>query len=199
MTFYLPDGSLVKLNANSKIEFPSRFSDTLREVRLIGQAFFDVQRDEKVPFVVKAGDLNVKVLGTSFDVDSRPENLLQKVALLTGKVQVSSLEGGQEYLNPLQMISYSKEKQEMVKGMFDPEETTGWKDGIIKFNNTDFREVFKTLEEWYDVEITISEEANFKGGLNGRYENEVLDNVLAGLSYAEGFKYKIENKHVTIF
>ncbi|GAB3651718.1 DUF4974 domain-containing protein [Echinicola sediminis] len=199
MTFHLPDGSLVKLNANSKIVFPAQFSDTLREVSLVGQAFFDVQRNEKVPFIVQAGDLHVKVLGTSFDVNSRPDLAVQNVALLTGKVQVSSADGKYEFLNPLQMITYSKERGEMVKQEFDPEETAGWKDGIIKFNNTDFRKVFRTLEEWYDVKITVSEGVHFKGGLNGRYDNEILDNVLAGLSYSEGFKYKIENKQVTIY
>lgn len=199
MSFHLPDGSLVKLNANSKIEFPAHFSDTLREVKLTGQAFFEVKRNEKVPFVVKAGDLNVKVLGTSFDVSSRPEMPSQKVALLTGKVEVSLADGEFEYLNPLQMVSYSSEEGRLVKGGFDPEETTGWKDGIIKFNNTDFEEVFRILEEWYDVEITLSEEVHFSGSLNGRYENEILENVLAGLSYSEGFNYKIDRKKVTIY
>ncbi|WP_200976005.1 FecR family protein [Echinicola sp. 20G] len=199
MSFHLPDGSLVKLNANSTIEFPEHFSDSIREVRLVGQAFFDVEHDEAVPFIVSAGELKVKVLGTSFDVSSHPDREDQKVALVNGKVEVYTLEGIRERLSPMEMITYSKEKKEMIKGNFDLEAITGWKDGIIKFENMGFKDVFDVLEEWYDVEITVSESVKFKGGLNGRYENEMLDNVLQGLAYTEGFQYKIDNKKVTIF
>lgn len=199
MSFHLPDGSLVKLNSNSSISFPAQFSDSIREVKLIGQAFFDVEHNEKLPFVVTSGDLKIKVLGTSFDVNSKPENKEQKVSLLTGKVKVITASGMTEQLRPLEMVSYCKEAKELVKGDFDPEVMTGWKDGIIKFDNTDHKEVFEILEEWYDVEITVKDNVMFKGGINGRYENEMLDNVLKGLSYSENFDYKIENKKVTIF
>ncbi|MBD8487800.1 FecR domain-containing protein [Echinicola sp. CAU 1574] len=199
MSFHLPDGSLVKLNANSTIEFPEHFSDSTREVRLAGQAFFDVEHDEAVPFVVSAGDLKVKVLGTSFDVNSRPDRVDQKVALLNGRVEVITTDGIRESLSPMEMITYSKANKEMVKGNFDAEVVTGWKDGVIKFENTDFKEVFEILEGWYGVEIILSESVKFKGGLNGRYENEMLDNVLKGLAYTEGFEYRIDDKKVTIF
>ncbi|UCS95457.1 FecR domain-containing protein [Echinicola marina] len=199
MTFHLPDGSLVKLNSNSSISFPESFSDSLREVKLIGQAFFDVEHNEELPFVVAAGDLQIKVMGTSFDVNNKPENKAQKVALLSGKVKVITADGMIEQLSPLEMVSYRKSDNELVKVKFDPEEVMGWKDGIIKFENTDHKEVFKILEEWYDVKIQVEDNVKFKGGINGRYENEILDNVLKGLSYSENFKYKIENKKVTIF
>ncbi|WP_186757434.1 FecR family protein [Echinicola salinicaeni] len=199
MSFHLPDGSLVKLNSNSSISFPERFSDSLREVKLTGQAFFDVEHNEDLPFVVAAGDLQIKVMGTSFDVNNKPENKAQKVSLLSGKVKVTTTNGMIEQLRPLEMVSYEKTAKALVKREFDPEVVTGWKDGIIKFENTDHKEVFKILEEWYDVKIKVENDVKFKGGINGRYENEILDNVLKGLSYSENFKYRIENKKVTIF
>ena len=85
----------------------------------------------------------------------------------------------------------------MVKESFDPEQVMGWKDGIIRFKNTAFPEVFTILERWYGVEISINK--TFTGGFNGRFDNESLENVLTGLSFSEDFRFKIDDNKVLIF
>lgn len=199
LTFKLPDGSLVRLNANSSITFPEEFTDSLREVRLDGQAFFEVEKNPNAPFLVKTDLLNVEVLGTTFDVLAYPNESKQRVALATGEVSVYSEDGLREVLHPLEMLSYSKEKKEMVKEVFEPRKVLGWKEGIIHFENTSFPEVFKTLERWYGVELLIHPSIKFKGRFNGRFDNQSLENVLTGLAYSEGFRFQIDGNQVEIY
>lgn len=199
LTFKLPDGSLVRLNANSSITFPAEFADSLREVRLDGQAFFEVEKNPAAPFMVKTDLLQVEVLGTSFDVLAYRDGSEQRVALASGEVSVSSEDGLREVLHPLEMLSYSKEKKEMIKEVFDPKKVLGWKEGIIHFENTSFPEVFKTLERWYGVEISIHANIKFKGRFNGRFDNQSLENVLTGIAYSEGFQFRIDGSRVEIY
>lgn len=199
LTFKLPDGSLVRLNANSSITFPKAFTDSLREVRVEGQAFFEVEKNPNAPFIVMTDEIQVKVLGTSFDVRAYATESKQRVALVSGEVSISSGDGLHEVLHPLEMISYSKDKKEMVKEIFDPEQVVGWKEGIIRFKNTDFPEVFGTLERWYGVDITIRPSQKFAGRFNGRFDNESLENVLTGMSFSEGFRFRIHGDQVEIY
>lgn len=199
LTFKLPDGSLVRLNASSSITFPTTFTDSLREVRLEGQAFFEVEKNPSAPFVVTTDELQINVLGTSFDLKAYPNESVQTVALVSGEVSISSGDGLHEVLYPLEMISYSKDKKEMVKEIFDPEQVVGWKEGIIRFKNTDFPEVFGTLERWYGVDITIRPSQTFTGRFTGRFDNESLKNVLTGMSFSEGFHFRIQGDQVEIY
>lgn len=199
LTFKLPDGSLVRLNANSSITFPEEFSDSLREVRLDGHAFFEVEKNQSLPFVVKTDLLRVEVLGTSFDVLAYPDESKQRVALATGEVAVSSENGLRELLYPLEMLSYSKDKKDLEKQTFDPKKILGWKEGIIHFESTSFSEVFKTLERWYGVEISVHPSIKLNGRFNGRFDNQSLENVLMGIAYSEGFRFRIDESDVEIY
>src|SRR5690606_18098805 len=199
LTFKLPDGSLVRLNANSSITFPENFTDSLREVRLDGQAFFEVEKNPAAPFLVKTDLLQVEVLGTSFDVLAYPDESKQRAALATGEVSVSSENGLREVRHPLEMLSYSKQQKEMVKQVFDPKKILGWKEGIIHFESGTFPEVFKTLERWYGVEISIHPSIKFNGRFNGRFDNQSLENVLMGIAYSEGFRFRIDESDVEIY
>lgn len=199
LTFKLPDGSLVRLNANSSITYPKIFSDSLREVSVEGQVFFEVEKQPSAPFLVQAGGLNIQVLGTSFDVRSYPGEAYQTVALVSGAVSISNSEGINERLQPFEMISYAKEEHEMTKAPFDPDNLLGWITGVIYFDNTPFTEVFKTLEQWYGVEISIRPGLSFSERYTGRYKNQNLEDVLTGIAFSEGFQFTIEGKHVEIF
>ena len=90
LTVKLPDGSMVKLNANSRISYLSNFGNDSRDLQLTGEAFFEVQRDESRPFKIFLGDLEVEVLGTSFNVNAYPDQHAASVAVRTGKVAVSN-------------------------------------------------------------------------------------------------------------
>ncbi|WP_186757456.1 FecR family protein [Echinicola salinicaeni] len=197
-TFFLPDGTKVKLNSSSELSFPSTFSDSLREVKLVGQGFFDVTRNESKPFNVSTHEFNVKVLGTSFDVDAYSESNVQQVTVLTGKVAVETHEGISELVLPSERVSLSVDKKELIKTNVDAAFLSGWKDGVIVFEQQKYAEVFKDLEEWYGVDIEVQKGVELSGTFSGHYENESLENILKGISYTKHFQFQIENKQVTI-
>lgn len=197
----LPDGSKVKLNSESQIEYYSNFEEN-RRVNLIGEAFFDVVKDTLNPFYVKAGDLSVRVLGTSFNVEAFAFEDKIKVALVTGKVMIEKKEGLEtrtlEYLDPTEIFVYDRKTSNFNKSTFDNNETIGWKEGKLIFKEADINEVVKKLERWYGVEIVVEEWTDIVGGFNGTYKNAPLEVVLAGMGFTSEFKYEIKGKKVFI-
>ncbi|QDH79401.1 DUF4974 domain-containing protein [Echinicola soli] len=198
-SFYLPDGTLVKLNSSSSLMFPAAFSDTLREVKLVGQAFFEVTRNEAAPFVVETEHLDVQVLGTSFDVLSYPGSERFEVAVASGKVKVNSFAGNQEILTKTEMTQLDVHSGQLIKSHFDPVYQLGWKDGVLVFEDETFEKVFERLEYWYGVTITVSPSMAIDKSYTGKYDNQSLENVLIGMSTVLDFRFKIDGKQVTIF
>ncbi|QDH79824.1 DUF4974 domain-containing protein [Echinicola soli] len=193
-TITLPDGSTVHLNAGSALEFPDRFSDSLRLVKLTGEAFFDVIKDKDRPFVIISGDNRVKVLGTTFNVKQEKDF---SVALVTGSVEVADDKGNKVFLKPKEMMV--KEANGMIfKKEFDPLEVIGWKDKYLVFKNDSFQEVRRKLEAWYGVEVHNTITLPKDWSYSGVYYKETLGNVMEGISIASSFQYTIENKTVTI-
>lgn len=198
-SFYLPDGTLVKLNSSSKLMFPAVFPDSIREVRLIGQAFFEVTRDESAPFIVKTEKMDIQVLGTSFDILSYPGTDRFEVAVASGRVEVSSHLGSQEIITKSEMTQLDPTTGKLLKSTFDPIYHLGWKDGILTFRQASFREVFDKLEDWYGVEITGEESLDLSQKYTGKYDNQSLENVLTGMASVLEFKFEINGKQVKIF
>ncbi len=197
----LPDGSKVKLNSESYIEYYSDFEKS-RKVKLIGEAFFDVVRDTLNSFYVIVGDLNVKVLGTSFNVEAFPFEDKIKVALVSGKVMIEKQEGldantlGQ--LDPAEMFIYDHQTSDYNKTTFDYNESISWKDGKLIFKEAKINEVVKKLERWYGVEIIVNDWTDIVGGFNGIYTNAPLEVVLEGMGFTSDFNFKIKGKKVFI-
>lgn len=197
-TVSLPDGSVVKLNSLSVLKYPARFSDSLREVFLSGQAFFSVTKNARAPFIVNTQNFSTKVLGTSFDVRSYEEDTEQHVAVVTGKVFVETTKGLSETLTPNEMTVYNRSNEMIVKTGFRFDDVLGWKDGIIQFNDATFPEVLKQLSRWYGVEFTIEDNLTIEGRYTGSFKNESLENVLKGVSFSSHFDFNINNKEVLI-
>jgi transmembrane sensor len=197
----LPDGSRVKLNSESHLEYYSDFAQD-RSVKLIGEAFFDIERDEQRPFSVTSGDLSVNVLGTSFNVKAYPFEENIKVALVTGKVSVEKHAGLEkvqlQQLQPGEMLVYNYQNMQMRVEPFDYHLTVAWKDGALNFKEVKFEEVVKILERWYGVTITVKPGKDMSGSYTGFYKDEALDMVLEGLGFAYEFDYKIDGKKVFI-
>ncbi|MCG8310630.1 MAG: FecR domain-containing protein [Cytophagales bacterium] len=196
-TTTLPDGTTVKLNSDSKIIVPESFTNEKREVALYGEAFFDVAKDASKPFLVRTKDIQVQVLGTSFNVKSYP-NEQSVVAVATGKVAVSDGINLQD-LAPGEKISYRSDDSSMIKESFNWEEEYGWKDNILVIRGENFAQISDKLSKWYGVEFIIKDSTNnFNKKFSGRYLDSSLSNVLDGLSYLYDFKYQINNKTVTL-
>lgn len=197
----LPDGTRVKLNSESSIEYYSDFAND-RRVKLVGEAFFEVVKDTLHPFYVKSGDLTVKVLGTSFNVKAFPFEQMINIALVSGKVAVEAQteEGSsmRKYLKPDEMFSYNIRTSDIQISNFDYDLAIGWKDGALNFREEGFTTVVKMLERWYGVSIIIEQGTDMSGKYTGYYKNETLESVLEGLSFAYEFDYRIEGKNVII-
>ena len=197
-TIMLPDSSVVTLNSVSELKYPTRFSDTLREVYLTGQAFFEVTKNAHAPFVVHTKNFSTRVLGTSFDIRSYENEKNNHVAVLTGKVQVMTPEGSSALLLPNDMTSYNENQKILRKSTFDPAFILAWRNGIIVFDHATFEEVTTYLSRWYSVEFQVEKGFEVKGLYTGEFNKEALITVLKGISYYSHFSFRVEGKTVYI-
>lgn len=174
----LPDGSEIHINSGSEVSFPQVYDPEKREVRVSGEAFLDVAKDEGRPFYVRTEDFDVRVYGTSFNVSAYPEDESGSVVLAEGKVEVSS--GGQN------CIILPGQKAEVNDGRLtvsdvDIVEYTGWKDKILVMNGHTMPYVLGKLQRYYGVEI-IYDAGVGPADINGKLDLEgdlttVLDNL----------------------
>ena len=205
-TITLGDGTVIKLNSDSKLKFPKSFSEDVREIYFEGEAFFDVSKDPSRPFIIKTNDLQINVLGTSFNVNSIDRENRVEVGVLTGKVSVSlisdSSEDSQEtaVLLPYEKGVFDKVNLKLRKERFNSSRDLAWKDGIILFSEAEFDKVVERLERWYGFEFVTSQVKPLETKLTGRYEDKSLEFVLGGICYSLGISYEIdmENKIVTL-
>lgn len=197
--FYLPDGSRVKLNADSELRYVGNESQRL--IYLKGEAFFSVERDESKPFSVLSGSISTTALGTSFNVRAYSQDQFIEVFLLNGKVEVQKIdsESSPMILDDGMGAIYNTTEDLLVRGQLTAEKALAWEKGILLFDNATLPIVIDELQRWFGVDIsTTNSGGNSAWSYSGRFENESLDNVLYTISHIEGFTYKIENKKVTI-
>ena len=195
----LSDGSQVILNSGSKLKYIRNFEGDKREVILEGEAFFDVVKDSLRPFTVVTKETKTTALGTSFNIKSYEQGTLD-ISLLTGEVAVESSLEELSYLTlmPGEAINIDVPNNRFVKGQFDKDLVVGWTKKLLVFQKTPFWEAVKTLENWYGVTFEIQNKPNRKVLFSGRFDNETLEIVLEGLSYAAKFDYEINEDEVKI-
>jgi transmembrane sensor len=201
-TVFLKDGSKVILNSSSSIKYRSNFGQDNRDIELVGEAFFEVTKNEQLPFNVVSGNLTTTALGTSFNIKAYPTQQYIQVSLVSGRTK-TLLNGTsqKEFLESGQSIEYDIRDGEMNKLSFDSREVLSWKEGVLYFENKKFEEVVTILEEWYDVKININygnQDISKYDDVNGEFKNESLENVLKVMSHARDFDYKIGSKTVNI-
>ena len=148
----LSDGTVVLLNADSKITFPTRFTGDKRTVKLVGEAYFKVSKNKHRPFIVETGNLYTKVLGTEFNLKAYPHSDVN-VTLIKGSVAVNA-EGKEVMLKPGENAEYSENKDIEVTTV-DTEGYIQWKDGYFYFDNVPLIDVVRDLGRWYNVNIEI--------------------------------------------
>ena len=154
----LSDGSQVTLNAGSKISYPSLFTSKQREVKLTGEAFFDISKDENRPFIVTLSDYQVEVLGTTFNIEAYEQMDYIKTTLFTGSILISPHKAldKQILLQPQESCIYTKrdEKYNVRKEDFLFEGS--WRSGNYKFKDTSLQEICLKLEQIYGVKISLA-------------------------------------------
>ncbi|MEQ8239566.1 MAG: FecR domain-containing protein [Cyclobacteriaceae bacterium] len=193
----LSDGSKVYLNAGSRIEYPSQFTDDSRNVTLTGEAYFEVAHDNQRPFRVSADDFFVEVLGTKFNVDTDQNN---SVALLEGSVRVTkNATNVDTILTPGQQANLGYNDDEIIVAPFNELKVFGWTSGKLIFDGASFDEVISRLERWYGVHVSVaSRPDNLDWSYTGQFENETLKSVLLNLNTVREFEYKISGDSVDI-
>lgn len=162
-TLTLEDGTRVFLNADTKMTFPSRFQGNQREVELKGEAFFEVAKDSIRPFIIKMQDINIQVLGTSFNVCFYDNQAT--TTLVEGKIQINS-KNKQVTLIPGEQAIYNFEKNDLSVKEVDVNLYTSWREGKFLFKNERLEDMLTTLSRWYDIKyhFTTPETKDLKIG-----------------------------------
>lgn len=176
----LPDGSLVWLNSGSTLTCPIAFNSQSRNVELKGEAFFEVVKNPKVPMIVTAGNIKVKVYGTRFNVNSFLDGGAIETTLVDGKVTLIPGDSREEYqLSPGYTAHYSAEDQKIqMSKVTDMDAFTGWKEGKLLFQNEPFSEIVKKLERWYNVDIQLSDASIGAYTLYATFFDESIEEIL---------------------
>lgn len=198
----LPDGSKVILNAASKLVFPLKFLEGSREVELYGEAYFEVERDERRPFKIKTGNITTTVLGTSFNIKSGNDQSDVQISLASGKVKVEQYSEEHKlvnthYLLPGEEINFINKNTPTVF-RYNWERVFGWKEGLIYFENAGKIEVLERLEEWYGVKFELVRNNSEVWDVTAKFQEQSLENVLKNLSFTVGFEYEIIGKRVEL-
>ena len=182
----LSDGTEVWINANTTIIYPSVFSGSERNIKLSGEAFFKVAHNEKKPFIVSTDNLDVKVLGTTFDVSAYKESGQTSVSLLEGSVKVQ-MDDKDVILSPKEVLYYDKEKTDVEK--LDNENNFSWRYGILTFEDESLFEILKKLELCFHVEIIIKNSKLNQKTFTGKFrQRDGIMDILKILQRVHPFK-----------
>ena len=190
----LPDSSVVWLNANSKLEYPERFVSNCRKVILTGEAHFDVSKDVSRPFIVQASEMDVKVLGTTFNITAYDNENEIIATLLDGKVEIHLSEMYQQAITimPNQQAIYHKDNNKLTLAIVNPEFYTSWMDGFYKFESTSFVQIAKQYSRLYGVTFVFEDNALEKLSYTGTFlQEQGIESVLNLLQSINEFKHKI--------
>lgn len=197
----LPDGSKVSLNSGSIIEIAHGFNESNREVYLEGEAFFEVERDTARPFIVKTeSNLQVRVLGTSFNVKSYKSDQTIETTLVSGKVELIQNNKKRHViaLSPNQKATFNKAEDKINIDQVSTAEITSWKEGVLIFDNEPVQNVLNSLERWYDVEIRIKDREINNYTFSGKVERKTnIEEVLELIEASSPVKYQYNEKQKT--
>ena len=192
--FQLPDGSTGYLNSGSRLKYPVQFNGE-RKVELVGEAFFDVFHNAKMPFHVNTRNLDIKVLGTTFNVIANEDELTEEIVLQTGKVDVSSRNGKQlAVLTPNEQLTLDIGKRTFTKNEVEASQYTTWKEGKLVFRNENMQQVARRLSRWYNAEVVVDDRLLDDYTFHATFIDEPLDEVLKLLSITTPLSFKEEKR-----
>jgi ferric-dicitrate binding protein FerR (iron transport regulator) len=224
----LPDGSSVWLNGSSKLVYDNtNFGETIREVTLTGEGYFDVVKNKEKPFIIHANKINIKVLGTAFNVKAYPGEKNTETSLVRGSIEVTMkdrkdkimMKPNDKLIIPNEVNDLSnlgtlikKNKSATIEEpvismrhltLAKDESTiieTAWVDNKLVFDHETFEEVALKMEKWYGVTINFADEQLKLQPLTGTFEKETVTEALDALQLSRTiFKYKINNQTISIF
>lgn len=218
----LPDGTHVYLNSGSKIEYGKDYGILSREVNLTGEAYFDVVKNPAKPFVIHTAKINVKVLGTAFNVRCYPDEKNTETSLIRGSLEVSFKEGNEKIiLKPNEKLvinnqtikqnpsTTKKEINPTPKNVFElshvgllPQDNsiieTSWVYNRLVFNSEAFEDIAQKMEKWYGVNIGFDNEDLKSKKFTGVFENETIYEALDAIQMTTRFSYKEKDGQIIL-
>jgi len=185
----LPDGSEVWLNAASSITYPTSFAGNERKVEITGEAYLEIAHNPAKPFIVNVSGMEVKVLGTHFNINAYNDEAAVKTSLLEGSISLSK-GGNAVMLRPGQQAQMTRDASLKVVNDVDMDEVVAWKNGFFAFNRADLQMVMRQIARWYDVDIS------YEGKIPERFFGGKIDR---NINASDVLKILAESKvHFTI-
>lgn len=196
----LSDGSTIWLQPKSQIKYPEKFTDDSREIYFSGQAYFSIHENPESQFIVHLSNMDVSVFGTQFYLKANLEDDFIETALISGKVKISG-STIEKYLNPGEVVVFSKSKNEISETKNLNTNTFHWENGNKIFDNCEFMNVLKDISEWYNFELDLELDSdlilNTKITLTIREES--IHEIMEILKVVVPFEYKIDGDKITAF
>lgn len=193
----LADGSLVWLNVGSSITYPSHFVGNTREVKMTGEAYFEISSNAARPFIVQKGEMSVRVLGTHFNINAYEDEAASKITLLEGSVEVNRTANERLLIKPGQQAVVGSGAGIKLAKSVDLEEVMAWKNGWFYFNRLSLPEIMRQLEKWYDVDVTYEGTKSTKNFTGMVDRNNPLSEVVKLMEMA-GIKFRISGKKIHV-
>jgi ferric-dicitrate binding protein FerR (iron transport regulator) len=222
----LPDGTRVWLNAGSRITYDKNYGTTLREVGLTGEAFFDVAHNPGKPFVIHTARVDIKVLGTRFNVKSYPSDKTTETTLIRGSIEVSIKDRPTEkiILKPNEKLVVANDDSTLHRNNSAHPEVaakaneslvtirkptyesntgavieTSWVDNRLIFQDEEFRDLARQMERWYGVSFRFTDPKQEEWSFTGNFQKETIQQALDALKLTQPFNYSIEGNQITIY
>lgn len=191
----LSDGTQIWLNAGSHVKYPVTFKGDTREIYLIGEAFFDVAKDKKHPFIIHTDKMDTKVLGTSFNVQAYPDQTTQEVSVLTGRVNVKSTVTEENvYVTPGQKVVFKSHSNKLQAFKDIPMNSISlWRKHIIVFEDAPLPEVIATINRNYNVTVQIANKNLNNLKISAYFKELPAGQVVALVCNIINAEYKIES------
>lgn len=195
----LSDSTRVWLNADSRLEYPLTFSGNMREVKLKGEAYFEVVKNAEAPFVVKTDLGDIKVLGTEFNIKCYSDETALVITLVNGKVKFDDEINPSVILKPEEQLIFEKENRQSIVRKVNVNHYTGWKDNRLSFQGETLDMIMKTLSRWYNVEVVFKDSTlkalEFSGNLD-RFTG--IQEFLSLFELGVNVKFEVKNRTVYI-
>lgn len=213
----LPDSTVVWLNAGSKVSYNEDFGTVNRNVTLVGEAFFDVKKST-TPFIIHANTVQIKVLGTAFNVKAYPDEKTTETSLIRGRVEITlDKRPGELYiLKPNEKLVVANEAEAVMKSIAAEKKQpiavlerinhindttiieTSWVHNELIFQDETFGDIARKMERWYGMTIEFSDENIVNERMSGTFTTETIQEALTALQYSTKFHYSVKGSMITI-
>uniref|UniRef100_UPI0032167B92 FecR family protein n=1 Tax=uncultured Draconibacterium sp. TaxID=1573823 RepID=UPI0032167B92 len=197
--FLLPDGTKVYMNSKTSLSYPVAFNDATRDVKLKGEAYFDVAENKQQPFIVNTGKIKIEVTGTEFKASNYPEEHLTEIVLASGNINLFQGEYSDKKeiiysMLPGEKASFQNNENKLYLEKVDVEKYISWKEGVLMFRDDSMKEVVRRLNRWFNIDIKLTGNDLEDYVYTATFEDESLTQILDLLKMSAPIDYSIKQR-----